>query len=393
MKPIQFSLISNLVLSPLHAGLVPLGEHVDIRSHFINGTWSNVLRVDSRPAPYDPAEAFLPLSDKPIASDPTISGARQIQPGSSSFAFTGAQPGDPIWTAVQGTPGIGEAWPGFDNDQPSGTFGSYIPDDLRVSQMNPRPWIKITLAGYQPPPGKTSHFSLWNSTSGKPPTVWMSTFGSNVENAYYYAEGSHVHNWWGFTAQGIHKVSLQSSAFLGPGATNPTGPGDPFTVILAVGTVAHWQAEWFTAAELDDPAVSGLSADADGDGLSNLIEYAFGTHPKSGAAAPVAAGLGMPSFSLVEENGTVYQTLTYPRRRVGLRLDPEIYQALFAESPAGPWTDASVTASAVDFAPPHDALNTDWELVTSRRPVPPGASSGFGRVAVTPGDGFAGQPE
>ncbi|MDP3851692.1 MAG: choice-of-anchor M domain-containing protein [Luteolibacter sp.] len=393
MKRLKYAIILCLAPSPLHAGLVPLGEHVDIRSHFVAGAWNNVLRVDSRPAPHDPAEAFLPLSDKPyISSNPTISGSRQTQPSSSSFAFTGAQPGDPIWTAIQGTPGIGEAWPGFDNDQPFGTFGSYIPADLRVSQENPRPWLKITLAGYQPPPGKASHFSMWNSTSGKPPTVWMSTFDANIENAYYFAEGSHTHVWWGFTAQGIHKITLQSSAFLGPGATNPTGPGDPFTVVFAVGTMARWQAVWFDAAELDDPAVSGLFADADGDGLSNFIEYAFGTHPRSGASVPLADGLGLPLFSLSEESGTVYQTLTYPRRRAGERTAPELYQPLFADSPAGPWTDAGVTSTAVDFPPSQTTLNADWELVTSRRPVPSGSSSGFGRVAVTPGDGFAVQP-
>lgn len=389
MKRPLCALICCLAPSPLHAELVPLGEHVDIRCHYVAGAWSNVLRVDSRPDPYDSAEAFLPLSDKPFVSgNPAISGARLSQPASSAFAFTGAQSGDPIWTARQGDPGIGEAWPGFDNDQAFGTFGSYIPADPRVSQDNPRPWIKITLAGYQPPAGKTSHFSMWNSTTGQPPTVWMSSFANDNENAYYFAEGSHTHTWWGFTAQGIHKVTLRSSAFLGPGATHPTGPGDPFTLIFAVGTVARWQAGWFDADELDDPTLSGLFADADGDGLSNFIEYAFGTHPRLGGAVPLADGLGLPSFSLVEENGTVYQTLTYPRRRAGERIDPEIYQPLFADSPAGPWSDAGVTTTATDFPPSQDALNADWELVTSRRSVPPGHSRGFARVAVNAGDGW-----
>ena len=390
---LKHTLTASLAAGPLHAGLVPLGEHVDIRSHFVGGTWSNVLRVDSRPEPYLPTEAFLPLSDKPVSSNPALSGARQTQPGSASFAFTGAQPGDPIWTAVQGTPGIGEAWPGFDNNQAPGTFGSYIPGDPRVSQVNPRPWIKLTLEDYQPPHGKTSHFSLWNSTTGNPPTVWMSTFDKGVENAYFYAEGSHAHVWWGFTAQGIHMVSLRSSAFLGPGDTNPTGMSDPFTLVFAVGTVARWQANWFNAAELDAPQVSGLFADADDDGLSNFLEYAFGTHPRSGAAAPLADGLGLPVFSLTEDNGTIYQTLTYPRRRAASRIEPDIYQPLFAESPEGPWTAAGVTTLAVDFAPPMDSLNAEWEQVTARRPVPAGHSTGFGRVEVTPGDGFANLPD
>jgi surface-anchored protein len=390
-------LILSLLANLARAGLVPIGGHVDIRCHYETGSWNFGLRTsdytsDPTNAPdgvFEPNHAVLSLADKLyVNGSPAASGSRFSQPASSSFAFTGAEPGEPIWLAVQGTPGIGEAWPGFDNDQPAGTFGSYIPNDSRVPQGNARPFIRISLVDYQPPHGKASHFSMWNSTSGQPPTIWMSTFDSSVENSYYYAAGSHTHMWWGFTATGIHRVTLQASAFLGPGETNPTASGDPFTLIFAVGTLARWQAGWFDAAELDNPAISNLFADADRDGLSNFLEYAFGTHPRSGAAVPLAEGLGMPSFSLVEENDTLYQTLVYPRRRAGLRFKPEIYQPLFAESPAGPWSDAGVTTTAADFPPAQDALNADWELVTSRRPVPSGATAGFGRVAVTPGEGI-----
>lgn len=393
------SIISLLpLLAPMaHSGLISIGGHVDIRNHYENGAWNVALRTsdftsdptNSPDGVFAPTAAFLALSDKPYSStNPAESGARALRPASGSFDFIGAEPGAPVWRAVQGTPGIGEAWPGFDNDQAAGTFGSYIPNDSRVPQGNARPYIRISLVDYQPPHGKASHFSMWNSTSGQPPTIWMSTFDSSVENSYYYAAGTHTHMWWGFTATGIHRVTLQASAFLGPGETNPTASGDPFTVIFAAGTVARWQARWFDAAELDNPAISDLFADADRDGLSNFLEYAFGTHPRSGAAVPLADGLGLPSFSLVEESGTLYQTLVYPRRRAGLRFDPEIYQPLFAESPAGPWSDAGVTTTAADFPPAQAALNAEWELVTSRRPVPSGATTGFGRVAVTPGDGL-----
>ena len=44
-------------------------------------------------------------------------------------------------------------------------------------------------------------------------------------------------------------------------------------------TFAAWQPLYFTAAQLSDAAVSGLNADPDKDGLSNLAEFAAGTHP------------------------------------------------------------------------------------------------------------------
>jgi hypothetical protein len=394
-------LLLQLVATSAYCGMIPIVGHVDIRCNYVSGSWNVDLRTsdftsDPTNAPngiFQPTSAFLSLADKPyVNGSPASSGSRFTVPGSAT-SFTGAAAGEPIWLAVQGTPGIGEAWPGFDNDQPAGTFGSYIPNDSRVPQGNARPYIRISLVDYQPPHGKASHFSMWNSTSGQPPTIWMSTFNSSVENSYYYAAGSHNHLWWGFTATGIHRVTLQASAFLGPGATNPTGPGAPFTLVFAVGTTARWQAEWFDAQELNDPAISDLFADADRDGLSNFVEYAFGTHPKSGVAAPLANGLGLPSFSLVEQNGMLYETLTYPRRKELERLTPDIYQPLFAQSPAGLWNEADVETTTSDFPPAQEALNDGWELVTSRRPVPAGNAAGFGRLAVTPGDGYAPQPE
>lgn len=53
------------------------------------------------------------------------------------------------------------------------------------------------------------------------------------------------------------------------------------TVTLTVTTTfASWQAGHFTAPDLIDPAISGDGADPDGDGLKNLLEYAFHLDPK-----------------------------------------------------------------------------------------------------------------
>jgi hypothetical protein len=93
-------------------------------------------------------------------------------------------------------------------------------------------------------------------------------------------------------------------------------------------------------------------------------------------------------FSLVGENGTIYQTLVYPRRKTGARIHPEIYQPLFSDSPQGPWTQDGVNTTISEFPPVQTALNADWELATSRRPVPVGESKGFARLAVIPGEGI-----
>jgi hypothetical protein len=48
---------------------------------------------------------------------------------------------------------------------------------------------------------------------------------------------------------------------------------------------ALWQHEHFSAGELADPGISGPLADARGDGVSNLLRYAFGLSPRDEATA------------------------------------------------------------------------------------------------------------
>lgn len=357
--------------APLHAGLIPIGAHVDIRWRWESSAgWTCQAVTDSGgEMSRATGEVFLPLSDKPyVAGGPGVSGARFTRPASSAFAFTGVSAGQPLWIAVQGTPGIGEAWPGLENNQPAGSFGSYIPADSRVSQTMSRPWIKVSLTGYRHPGIEESHFSMWTTSTGSPPKVWMSTYDPNVVNAYYFTEGSHTHMNWGFSVPGIHRVTLRASAFAGPGETNPTGSSAEHTVTFAIGAFAQWQAASFTNAELDDVAISGADADADHDATPNLLEFAFGLDPKNGANVPVASGLGMPRLSLIEENGTFSAVLEYARRRAGSDLYPPIYSPVFSDSLADAvWVGESVVTTVEEFTGDGAALNPVWEKATVRK--------------------------
>ena len=66
-----------------------------------------------------------------------------------------------------------------------------------------------------------------------------------------------------------------------------------------------WQYGHFTAAELANDSVSGDLADADGDGVVNLLEYALGLDPE------VPAVGGLPTSGVVTVGGNQYLTLAY----------------------------------------------------------------------------------
>jgi hypothetical protein len=68
-----------------------------------------------------------------------------------------------------------------------------------------------------------------------------------------------------------------------------------------------WQAGFFTSAQIADTAFSGPTADPDGDGLPNLLEFALGLNP-------VAAG-STAATTVGTENGTGRLTLTFRRAR------------------------------------------------------------------------------
>jgi len=73
---------------------------------------------------------------------------------------------------------------------------------------------------------------------------------------------------------------------LTPSASYQLGVYTQATAVVHDGGLGRWRALHFNASELADPAQSGLNADPDGDGLSNLLEFFHDTDPKTPNAAP-----------------------------------------------------------------------------------------------------------
>jgi hypothetical protein len=72
-----------------------------------------------------------------------------------------------------------------------------------------------------------------------------------------------------------------------------------------------WRAAYFSEAELLNATISGPLADADFDGVSNLLEHIFGTDPRD------ASSIDLPTVSMVSDGEETYAEFSY-RLRQGL---------------------------------------------------------------------------
>lgn len=131
-----------------------------------------------------------------------------------------------------------------------------------------------------------------------------------------------------------------------------------------------WAQAEFMPEELEEPALSGPAADPDGDGLSNVLELAFGSDPKS----PSPAALPQAARQDLEVQGTTepYLTITFTRRPVlpGYAVRPQFSGNLQS------WSDAAVLVNTV-------ANGDGTETVTYRDLLPATDTQRFARIQVT----------
>jgi len=132
-----------------------------------------------------------------------------------------------------------------------------------------------------------------------------------------------------FGANGNFTVNLSP----GPGGAGLLGSNQQVTVTATGPKFSGWEGANFSTAELANPLISGATASAVGDGVSNIVKYAFGMNVHSFSRS------NLPTVQQQIISGSQYVTITFRRRNPAGDLT---YTPQTAASPAGPWTANAV---------------------------------------------------
>jgi hypothetical protein len=123
----------------------------------------------------------------------------------------------------------------------------------------------------------------------------LASFGSTAITAGNLSPGAFVDQTLTYTATGNEGAGDVIIGFSVPSGANGSYLDFDNVRLTAVPTsYAGFQQQYFSASQLSNPSISGASADANGDGITNLMAAALGLNPWTNAASslPVIGNSG-----------------------------------------------------------------------------------------------------
>ncbi len=176
-----------------------------------------------------------------------------------------------------------------------------------------------------------------------------------------------VEHIWRTAPLGPGRYVIQVTRSASGGATNVNyGLAWRATVSNVPTTYAAWQAQELSGVSAADQEAL---ADPDGDGLKNLLEYAYGSSPTSAASA------AYPGAGAATEADSKYLTIAY-RRRTGAT---DLTYTVGTSGDMATWDESGGTVQTVSTT----ADGTGFERVTVRRTSTVSEAPQFLRVRVT----------
>jgi surface-anchored protein len=288
-------------------------EHADLRFLY-QPAGSNLLELVARD---EDRAVNLAATNVALVVDEL---AETVIPANANFAFLGPA-GAPIWILPQ-------------SQDPDLLFLGVSAEDIAGGVFNGG--LNLTLKSVD----ARGHFFAWQSGSFGSVTVRMnSRDGITTNDTLSMGIGSHGHFNWGFSTNGIYRVTFQGSGRRVGETTNITSPDTSFVFLVhplrpfESWLTTHWP--WVGPVTL-----SGPDADPDGDSIRNLHEYAYGTDPTQ-------AGVDrLPQYFLTNIAGVAYGALAYTRNKsaTDIALVPEA-----AAQPGGPWEPMTNLLGVVDL--------------------------------------------
>ena len=181
------------------------------------------------------------------------------------------------------------------------------------------------------------------------------------------------------------QAGTNSTVFLA--LSNPTGGAYVDAASIAVLTILEdpydfWKFSYFGAND-NNPAIAGDLADPDGDGIPNILEYAFGSDPTSSNASPPLAGAIVSNHFQLQFNRNTFATdLSYSAQAAATLTGA--WSNLATYSAASGWV-TNMPGTTVIESPPTGSPPSEPAAVTIRDPVDAtsaGATNRFFRLQV-----------